>query len=190
MDKFDAKLAVIQRCQDEHLVRVATRLGQCKATALETARRHHDGLLDPLVRALLDALHDQGQADSYSSQLLSTMLDATCLTLRTNVDEIRHAVECAWKLVIAIDDVDYIREFTQAGEDDGRLRLVAHALETIKAWILVTERALDRVQPRLDPRRASRYLRHYMRHSSAETVRRRYMGPGPITGPHGPTDPE
>ena len=90
--------------------------------------------------------------------------------MHDNERQIGEAVACGWEIIIGIDDVDHIARFTKGGTMLGRWEIMEQALQTLKAWILVTEAALDRRAPRLDIKAASRVLGHV----SAKLTRKHY----------------
>lgn len=156
-ERFDAMLAMLQRKQDAHLRKVGTLLERTRGHSLEKARRHHDGLVDPLMRALLDVANEAPQEDPVT-HLYTRIIEAACLPMRGNQAQIAEAVRCAWDIVIALDDVDHIARVTRGGTALGIWHLVEQTLQIVKAWILVTEAALERATPHLDTSLASRQL--------------------------------
>lgn len=176
-ERFDAMLAMLQRKQDAHLRRVGTLIERTRGYSLEKARRHHDGLVDPMMRTLIDTLPEMQDHDETLAPY-TRIIEATCLPMRGNQAQIAEAVRCAWDIVIVLDDVDHIARFTQGGTALGRWHLIEQTLQIVKAWILVTEAALERATPHLDTSLASRQLGHI----SSRTTEQRYRRGRGATG--------
>lgn len=171
MDRFEAKLNILLHRQDQHLIKVQALIDKHGMLDLNRARRFHDEQMDVLARSLLDAMNARGEGDTFAARLLCVIVDATCLKLKDHMHEIQDAVNAAWHVLSIIASEEYIRSFTLSGTDEAKFRLVAYALETIKAWLLVTELAIERhYETHMLARRVSKVLTKRMRHR-------------PITGP-------
>lgn len=148
MDRFEAKLNVLRHRQDQHIFKVQSLLTARSNANMREVRRHHDSLVDPLARRLLDVLNERGEGESRAARQLCLIVDGTFLNLKGSLHDIQDAVNSAWCVLAVIGDAEYIRSFTASGTDEDRFRLVAYALETIKAWLLVTEAAIEQALER------------------------------------------
>lgn len=176
-ERFDAMLAMLQRKQDAYVRRVWHSIDGVGGIELERVRRHHDGLADRLARNLLEVATDSPDEER-ASELYGRIIEATCLPLRSNERQIQDAVNGAWEMVIGLDDVDHISRVTRGGTAVGIWKMLEHTLETLKAWILVSEASLARLPVAFDVQAASRQLGHMSARMAEKHYRRQSKGTG------------
>lgn len=158
MDQFVRKLERMQQTQDRHLIRTGRHIRHIAKVAwpnrlmvqlADELRSREEAKLDPAARELASIMPPSFCHADRAIDCLIVLISV----MATRVDEdsigqIEEAVKAGFELVGIIDDLDFVDGLTDRGADVDALRVFAQFLCALKAWLLLTERLIERIATR------------------------------------------
>lgn len=154
MDYFIDTLAHMQRTQDRHLERVGKKIQAIAKSAapphlmaklIDELRAREEAKLDPAARELASMIPPCFQHSDRAVYLLCLLISVMATKIdHATIVQVQEGVKAGFELICMIDDVDVVDALTQHGADLSAMRVFAQFLCAMKAWLLYTERLVER----------------------------------------------